>query len=133
MKTEGEQRYRQMINRQDGYYSMIVPSAMGRCNKPFAATPKQLSLPVIANGGLFLSDLAKEICSTSIPNLQTLDNPEAYFSIGGGKGIAMLGGMTLSEYIYRMKETDSDSFSILALPPPRVPVAGSCLPWASGT
>ena len=114
IKTEGEQRYRQMIKRQNGYYSMIVPSAMGRCNKPFATTPQQLSLPLIASGGLFLSDLAKEICSISIPNLQTLDNPESYFSIDGSNGIAMLDGMTLSEYIYRMKETDADSFSILS-------------------
>ena len=114
IKTEGEQRYRQMINRQNGYYSMIVPSAMGRCNKPFAATPQQLSLPLIANGGMFLSDLAKEICSINIPNLHTLDNPESYFSMEGGSGITMLGGMTLSEYIYQMKETDADSFSILS-------------------
>ena len=114
IKSEGEQRYRQMINRRDGYYSMIVPSATGRCNKPFAATPQQLSLPVIASGGMFLSDLAKEICSIRIPNLHTLDNPESYFSIEGDSGITMLGGMTLSEYIYRMKETDADSFSILS-------------------
>ena len=114
IKAEDEQRYRQMMNRQDGYYCMIVPSATGRCNKPYAATPQQPVLPAIASGGLFLSDLAKEICDIRIPNLNTLDNPESYFSVEGGDGIPMLGGMTLCEYIYQMKETDADSFSILS-------------------
>lgn len=114
IKAENEQRYRQMVNRRDGYYCMIVPSATGRCNKPFAATPQQPVLPAIASGGLFLSDLAKEICDIRIPNLNTLDNPESYFSVEGGNGISMLGGMTLSEYIYQMKETDADSFSVLS-------------------
>lgn len=113
IKAEGEQRFRQLVKRKNGYYALIVPSATGRCNKPFAATPQQLSLPLIAGGNIFLSDLAKQICDIKIPNLQTLDNPESYFAVDGN-GISLLGDMTLSEYIYRLKETDTDNFNILS-------------------
>ena len=114
IKGTEEQRFRQLVNRRNGYSCLIVPSATARCNKSFAVTPKQIALTMIASGNLFLSDLAKQICNIGIPNLQSLDNPETYFSVEGGQGISLLNGMTLSEYIYRMKETDADSFSILS-------------------
>lgn len=114
IKRSGDQRYRQLINRASTNECLIIPSAAGRCNKPFEVAENQLALSAIAlSAGMYLNGIAKEIYGIQVPNLETLDNPESYFSVGGGRGIQTLGGMTLSEYLYRLKTDDEESYAIL--------------------
>jgi predicted ATPase len=114
VKRPSDQRFRQLLNRQQAEECLIVPSATGRCNKLFNVSSVSLALPSIANAtNMYLTPLATQICAIRIPNLETLDNPESYFSVGGGRGISMLGGMTLSEYIYQLKASDEDHYTLL--------------------
>lgn len=114
IKQPSDQRFRQMISRSAAEGCFIVPSATGRCNKPFGVSSLQLALSAIArSAAMYLTPVASLVYSISVPNLETLDNPESYFSAEGGKGIAMLGGITLSEYLYRLKEVDPDNYAQL--------------------
>ena len=114
VKRPGDQRFRQMMNRSSPEECLIVPSAAARCIKSFNVSASQLALSAIAlSAGMYLNDIASQIFGTDIPNLETLDNPESYFSTNGDKGIDMLDGDTLSAYLFKLKASDADSYSIL--------------------
>lgn len=114
VKAPADQRYRQQINRLGTNECLFVPSATGRCSKHLAVAPLQLALSLIADSSvMFLHDVARQIASVVISNIETLDNPESYFSIESNKGVQMLGGMTLSHYLYNLKQNDNQNYSML--------------------
>lgn len=114
VKSPSDQRYRQLISRKDTDECLIVPSATGRCTKRMDVSSLQLALSVAAGASnMYLNGIAKQIAGIDIPNLETLDNPESYFSSEDSNGISMLGGITLSQYLYNLKEKDDHSYSIL--------------------
>ena len=114
VKRSTDQRLRQIINRSSTDECLILPSPTGRCTKAFDVSSSQLALSAISmRSDMYLNGIASQICGMKIPNLETLDNPESYFSVDGEKGISMLDGETLSAYLYKLKTTDEDSYAIL--------------------
>lgn len=114
VKRTADQRMRQMLNRPSSEECVILPSPTGRCTKAFDVSSSQLALSAIAmRSDMYLNSIASQIGNTEIPNLETLDNPESYFSVDGEGGIRMLGGETLSGYLYKLKFCDEDNYNIL--------------------
>jgi hypothetical protein len=114
IKRSNDQRYRQLVNRTSCDVCSLTSSPSGRCTKPFPITSLQLALPLIATSAdLYLNKIATSICSIRIPRLETLNNPESYFSLDENKGIDFLEGGTLSQYLYLLKTTDQDNYQIL--------------------
>lgn len=114
VKAPADQRYRQQINRQSTNECLFVPSATGRCSRHLEVAPLQLALSLIADSSvMFLHDIASQIASVAVSNIETLDNPESYFSIENNKGVQMLDGMTLSHYLYNLKQNDNQNYSML--------------------
>lgn len=114
IKRSTDQRFKQVVNRTSAEDCLVMPSATGRCTKVLEVSSSQLALSTIAlRSDMYLNSFASRICGMSIPNLETLDNPESYFSIDGEHGIQMLDGETISAYLFKLKTTDRNNYAIL--------------------
>jgi len=113
VKQIGDQRYRKLIVRDQKESFLMQSAPTGRCNRLMAIEADMPAIQRVAGMDVtYLHVLIKAIYGLTIPNLETLDNPESYFSLDG-KGIALLGGQTLSEYLYRLRDEDENRYSIL--------------------
>lgn len=113
-KRSIDQRFRQLINRTSCDECRMTASPSGRCSKSLSVNSLQLALPLIAaSTDFYLNKTAVSICRIRIPRLETLNNPESYFSLDENQGIEFLGGGTLSQYLYLLKTTDEDNYRIL--------------------
>lgn len=113
VKREGEQRMRKLMLREQSDIFMMQSSATGRCNREMKIDADMPAIAKMATtDDTYLQALIREVATLSIPNMNTLDNPESYFATDG-RGIRLLGGMTISEYLYRLRETDGQTYAVL--------------------
>jgi len=109
-----EHKYRQALSRKEAYEYAYLSSPAGRCTTTDSVTGGQLAIEKMArNEGLFYAQLVKELAGLMMPQLDTLDNPETYFSADNSRGIALLDGQTLSGYLFRLREQKPLEYSVL--------------------
>ena len=114
MKQE-ERKFRQAMLRNAEDEFMYLSSPTGRCSSLERLNGFQLALQKMAQDeGLFYIGMVKDVAGMVFPQLDTLDNPETYFSADTTKGIELLDGLTLSGYLFRLKEQNPLAYSVLA-------------------
>ena len=114
VKGASDPKYKSYIERKDGKPCLYLPSPTGRCSKQLENIGHGLTINKLAtNDVLFFVDLIRDIVNIDIPYIDSLENPNAYFSADGNGGIAMLGGKTISAYLHYLKTSKSDCYSLL--------------------
>lgn len=109
-----EHKYRQALSRKEADEYAYLSSPAGRCTTKDSVTGGQLAIEKMArNEGLFYAQLVKELAGLMMPQLDTLDNPETYFSADNSQGIALMDGQTLSAYLFRLREQKPLEYSVL--------------------
>jgi len=114
VKRLTEQRYRSLILREASESFVYLPSAGQRCNKQVAIGSLDLAVVLLAtNEKLFYKPLLEVVAALQIPRLESLENPDYYFSTDRNHTVDFLGGRTVNEYIYRLMVERPDDYALL--------------------
>lgn len=113
-RTVGDARYRSLILREESNKYVYLPSIGQRCSKPGDIAQLELAVVLLENNSkLFYKQLLHEIVSMQIPRLESLENPDNYFSTDRRQVVDFLGGRTINEYIYRLMVDRPDDYALL--------------------
>lgn len=80
-RKSGEGKYKQYINREKSEEALYLPTEAGRCNRQLSLEGNILALEKLAYyDDLFFVEKIRSILSVSVESVNTLDNPDDYFS-----------------------------------------------------
>jgi len=114
IKMAGEPKFRAAVLRESGEHFKYLPWVTGRCSREVQTDGNTLAINKLSNqDDLFYVGLLRQVLSLDIPYVDTLENPSAYFSADANGGVPLLGGLTVSAYIYHLMATDHDNYSML--------------------
>lgn len=114
IRMAGDPKFRAAVLRESGEHFKYLPWVTGRCNREVPTEGNTLALNKLSNqDDLFYVWLLRQVLSLDIPYVDTLENPSAYFSADSNGGVPLLGGQTVSAYIYQLMAADRCNYSML--------------------
>ena len=113
MKGTNKQRYTTLITRSLSDSFLFMPSAGCRCNKNASCHGAELAVnrnDIFAR--LFYASLIEEIGRLCIPRLETMENPDYYFSTNRKQTLAFFDNKSANEYIFWLMNNQPHHYSI---------------------
>ncbi len=120
LKKSGEGKFKQYINRANCNEALYQPTEAGRCNRQLALDGNILALEKLAYyDDLFFVKKLRALLSISVKSVNTLDNPDDYFSGKvlneniSGYSLAFPKPSQIGYFVNSLQHLDSDRYELL--------------------
>ncbi len=119
-KKTGEGKFKQYINRENSDEALYQPTEAGRCNRQLALEGNILALEKLAYyDELFFVKKLRALLSISVKSVNTLDNPDDYFSGKilnediSGYSLAFPKPSQIGYFVNSLQHLDPDMYELL--------------------